>query len=905
METKLSDFPCFYFTSSLAKRPEQRKYYASVAAMLGYTMKEAADSSDFFIKISKGKLFQAKAFSEEELAGCGNNIVTATSCSVNYSRLFASATNIVQSCCVLCPLSAEYANARLKEEYTYLKGIMDNLSLLERHSVDSSALKAVHSLTLSNDVGAYPVIPFNALFLDYLKSVDSVNPDTLHDDMVRIVREHLNMSQMMDMVLEELLDNFVATTLLQIKNSSKEPVSDTLMATLYLTLTSEYSYTPARNVLPVSEGASRPERKQIAKEISSQLSTDALPGQETAIEPQKAEETLAAEKEALLQEQGKDDFNDVVFPETGADDDTFWDYLQQQKALFESSDSESAASALDESESGSSMNPLVPALAETLEVSDSLNSDTIKLPEEDTPVEVGENAEEFTPAEEQTEDLSQGDDDTAFAEPYQYECENVTGFIEEMPDDLELPPPEETVITEASEASLSNYSCSTELSQSNEPISELDSVSSSESDEVMSEDINSATISASEQEQQVKMELSVVPADVCALCNIGASATFFNNVMRNATPSEYAFFLRCMSSVPGQETFASMKNRNGCALCPKKRNKDIPCVYPSLSFRGNSGKEYPYFSSRYFITKIDADMIPYVNDCTDSQKLNLIDFISEACNAKDVSVECVEYRGVRGLLFYVGGKFYFFDPAYGSSGFLKPLLSDATKTKFYSVNPIQVHDCFYKMGFKQTRIESIAALYSTTHNLAVLAPIGIIFEGYMHRALLDDVLAHIMPYYPAVYNKLNSLLNYNTRKEYENGLQLEWALGKNKDITWIAQGHENNVMGNCYLHYRVTMRHFEDLNVPGCLTVVKINNDIAEQTKKRIFERTAGKIAASTSRAHTYTFLVALSSENIAYYSCYETDVFFDELMACVRSSFREYVSGSPDIFAERTPFRF
>jgi len=147
-------------------------------------------------------------------------------------------------------------------------------------------------------------------------------------------------------------------------------------------------------------------------------------------------------------------------------------------------------------------------------------------------------------------------------------------------------------------------------------------------------------------------------------------------------------------------------------------------------------------------------------------------------------------------------------------------------------------------------------------------------------------------------------MNAGAKKNYENGLRLEYALGKNKDICAISVGHEHNVVGGNYLHYRVTMRHLEDLNVPGCHIAATLNNsNLSSEQKKKIYEITAGKLGASTSRVHDYTYLLSLSQSNISYYCCYEDKVFFDEFMACLRSAFREVVGGTPDISAERTYF--
>lgn len=884
MEIKLRDFPCFYYTSAKGKRNEQKKYYTTVASMLGYTLREAADSSGFFISVSKGKLFEGKAFTEEELNSCGKAITGATSCSVNFNRMFASQHNVISNCCVLCPLSPSYMNDRLLDEYVYLKGIIENREYLQHYALEPSMLVSFHSLTLSDDIGTYPIIPFNALLLDYLRSNETSTPDKLHDDMVMQVKLHIDaIQQTMDPTLNEIIESFVTAIISQINHSVSEPVSDTLIREKYTLLSAPYSYTPARNVFPImSDDATRPERKQKAKAISGQVGFDVLLAQ-NAMESNEAATALEKEKQNIILEQGKENIEEVTFSNSGIEIDDLLSLLELQNSDdFIASDGD-------------------------ITKNESLPSDESAISEETELCD---------------ESIPPRDIDSEIPTDYE-ECENVTQVMEEVPEDIEFEdaPTENNNEDSATVPLPAEPIFEEDMSETSEPVYELESANCPSETVIIEEEIpftqdspvtHEEAISTEEAPEEMptdskneEAELAVYSVDTCSLCSLGASATFFNNVLRNTDSSTYAFFLRCMSSQPGTENFSSLRNKYGCALCPRK-GSTASCIYPSLSFRT---KGYDTGASitmpQTFIPRISNDMLPYVNDCTDSQKLNLINFISDACNETNISIECVECFGVKGLLFYVSGKFYFFNPAYRSSGFLKPLLSDATKTKFYSVNPIPVHECLYKIGFKQIRIESVAALFSAVHNLDVLAPIGIIFEGYMHRAILDDMYARIMPYYPEVCQSLLSRLQYNTRKEYDNGLRLEWALGKNKDISKIAKGHENNIMGGCYLHYRVTMRHFEDLNVPGCLNVVKINNDLPPLLKKKIFERTAGKLASSTSRVHIHTYLVALSSESIAYYSCYESNVFFDELMACLRSAYREYNSDSPDIYVERTPFKY
>lgn len=951
METKLCDYPCFYYTSNKnATRTEQMKYYLTVASMLGYTIKEAADSSVFFAKVSQGRLFGGKGFTESELLKHEKQCAEATSCSINFNRMFAGRSSIIEKCCVYCPLSPAYKNFNLEDEAIYLKGIIEDRNRLKEFPLDGQLLLSVHPITLSNDIGTYPLISFFSLLFDYISKTEDFDIDKLHDEMVKLVKLELekdekNSFHSMDAALNELVDKFVQTTLKQIYDSWPEPVSDTLLRAKHIKITTATTaYLSDRNVLPADDKeATRPERKQKAKSLSGQVGIDMLVPDTNLEDEVEQEKVLEEEKNNILEEHGVDKIEDVSFSTDGIGGDYFDLIATQQNGIFISGMPEEPA----EPSNGEDdkQKEVSTASVETVETKQPLNetpeTESVFALEPISETSVEEEEENQTQDEEipvaegskiennEESQAEQTEEENWCAEESEYtyvDFENDGQIIEDVPDDIEyldapveqqpLEPEEEITEEETeNEGFTEAVSDSAESIASSEPVCDVtETVASSvvaEDDLPVSNETSATEVETAEsvsadtlpgEEVVEKMELAPLSVDPCALCSIGASETFFHNVMRNAEPSAYAFFLRCVSKRHGSETFSSMKNKFGCALCPKK-GSTVSCVYPSLSFHSKGSKSSS--GVRYFVPRISDDMLPYVNDCTDSQKLNLIDFISEACNATDISVECVEFYGVKGLLFYVGGKFYFFDPAYGSSGFLKPLLSDATKTKFYSINPISVHECFYKMGFKQIRVESIAALFSTVHHLDALAPIGIIFEGYMHRALLDDMYAHIMPYYPEVCNKLLGRLHFDTRKEYESGLKLEWALGKNKDISKIAKGHDHNVMGGCYLHYRITMRHFEDLNVPGHLCMVKINNEISAKQKKLVFERTAGKVASSTSRVHEHTYLVALSSENIAYYSCYESDVFFDELMSCLRSAYREIVTGKPDVFVERIPFKY
>ena len=328
METRLKDYPCFYFTSAKGSRNEQKKYYATVAAMLGYSPKEAAESSGYFIAISKGKLFNSQPFSEEELATCNKIFETATSCTANLNRRFGVTKKVASSCCVLCPLSATYTNGRIFDEFIYLKGIIENPQYLKQYPLEPSLLKAMHSLTLDNDTGTYPVIPFNALLLEHLKAVDNPKQENLETELCSIIKLYLNTQNEMDIILDSIISSFVTTTLMQIMRSTKDTVSEQLLRAKHLELISKYTYTPKRNVFPATQDLkkeNRHERKKKATALSDQIGFEMyIPSPDY---PSPDANLLDSEKTSIMQEQNKTQIDDVSFSDIGATEDIFWKFL--------------------------------------------------------------------------------------------------------------------------------------------------------------------------------------------------------------------------------------------------------------------------------------------------------------------------------------------------------------------------------------------------------------------------------------------------------------------------------------------------------------------------------------------------------------------------------------------------
>ena len=383
----------------------------------------------------------------------------------------------------------------------------------------------------------------------------------------------------------------------------------------------------------------------------------------------------------------------------------------------------------------------------------------------------------------------------------------------------------------------------------------------------------------------------IVPySGACTTCHEArsCSATDLMGCPYGALPMyHYARSCHAGNTVPGHPAWRPAWGRGGCAFSP-----------------GDTGCHV--FGERAWT--IPAHSLPYVTDCSGMQTGNAAAFLTEACSSHHIPVEHAIYDGVDGLLFLVAGKYYFFSPHCGTVGFLRPLLSDAIRTRFYSMNPIPVHACLLRMGFRHVRVESVAAFHSTAVGINALLPPGCIFRP-------DGGTAHLgypmcaMPQYPESFQDSFRSSVHANRRRYEQKVRLERALGHADDLSPIAKGQQHCVQGGNFLSYLLTFTDLRRLTEPGCLLTVCLrdgSHSLGGWELLDLWEDVAGRVASASAGAICYSYLLSLSCAGIAYYSSYDTSYFYDILMDTARAACRDAIGpdgGVPDIVVRRERF--
>lgn len=376
----------------------------------------------------------------------------------------------------------------------------------------------------------------------------------------------------------------------------------------------------------------------------------------------------------------------------------------------------------------------------------------------------------------------------------------------------------------------------------------------------------------------------------CATCHEArsCSATDLMGCPYGALPMyHYARSCHAGNTVPGHPTWRPAWGRGGCAFSP-----------------GDTGCHV--FGERSWT--IPSHSLPYVTDCSGMQTGNAAAFLTEACSSHHIPVEHAIYDGVDGLLFLVAGKYYFFSPHCGTVGFLRPLLSDATRTRFYSMSPIPVHACLLRMGFRHVRVESVAAFYSTAVGINALLPPGCMFRP-------DGGTAHLgypmcaMPQYPESFQDSFRSSVHANRRRYEQKVRLEQALGYADDLSPIARGQPHCVHGGNFLNYHLTFTGLHGLTEAGSLLTVRLRDGshrLGGWEALDLWEDVVGRTASASARSITGAYLLSLSCAGIAYYSSHDTSHFYDILMDTVRAACRDAVGpdgGIPDIIVRHERF--
>lgn len=303
---------------------------------------------------------------------------------------------------------------------------------------------------------------------------------------------------------------------------------------------------------------------------------------------------------------------------------------------------------------------------------------------------------------------------------------------------------------------------------------------------------------------------------------------------------------------------------SGCAFSSEK---ELSCIYSIAPVQ---------LSEEFFNNIIDCSEFA-------GNLKNLVLFIEASTDAEHLSVECVQYHGIEGLLFYICGTYYFITGGYTTNATLKKLFSDAVKHTFYSMNPILVHVKLSHFGIRRAKIESLAVLYSVFIGTSLLFPPALFFN--VDYSI--DMYRSIMPQYEAFFSRVG--LTTAEHERYVRLKKLEWGLASSVDISFISFGKNRSVHGSNALNYRFSLFESERLCREGMLLIVSLAEDSAlpPEEAKIYWEDVVGRLASSSLSCLNYTFLLSLG-EGVSYFTYFEEDSFYDSLMASARSAYKK-----------------
>lgn len=313
--------------------------------------------------------------------------------------------------------------------------------------------------------------------------------------------------------------------------------------------------------------------------------------------------------------------------------------------------------------------------------------------------------------------------------------------------------------------------------------------------------------------------------------------------------------------------------------------QEVSSVFDLVDSEDESDTEKPSEESAPALPSypvLSSEFCSLVVDCSGGDTENLFSFLSKAAGASAICIERVIFQHTDGLLFYVTGTYFFVAVGTSSNKILKPIFSSGNVT-FYSVNTIPVHAALIRCDIRRAKIESVMVHHSYSNETEKLYHIDKVFR------VADgiDLYRSIMPQYVECFSR--DRLPDTYRAMYQNALKLEWALSHSFDISMIALGNNQSVIGNNAIDYKMIFSGCDKFCRQGSLFLVSLEPDckVAPEKERRFWEDVAGRLAASSAGCLDYAFLIALG-EGIGYYSCYEEEIFFDSLMASTRSAYRK-----------------
>lgn len=312
----------------------------------------------------------------------------------------------------------------------------------------------------------------------------------------------------------------------------------------------------------------------------------------------------------------------------------------------------------------------------------------------------------------------------------------------------------------------------------------------------------------------------------------------------------------------------------------------------------------------YSIPKNFFDMI--IN-CSSNEPKAVLQFITDTCSSHYLAIESVMFNDRPGLLILTSNspQFYYFDIAYASSGYLYPMLSDATKLKLLSLNPMPVISMLNRLGFTSIQIESLSGLYCTVKELDSFYDYTDMFDDEIGVINEDkqDFYQNYMPHYQALYNSLEKQFSSDKeetlRKEYERGLQLDTILGMSYDLSDVLYKFHIAVSGHGYYDYGFNYSKDIPIIKPGILYMVTIPAFANEKENKvlRFLENVCIKVNRMPYQCIQYAKLITILKNGIMYYSTLDGDMFFDILLDVFRKSYKKIYKEMPELATHRIEY--
>lgn len=162
---QMRDYPCLYYFSQADQltREDQCLFLCGLSSIFHLKKQDIAACSVLFAHTSNGILYDGIGFSDDEVENLGLSKLknSFTDCTTLSKWDLVKKSNFKKNCCIVCPLSTTYLNARIDSERLCLRYVISTGKLA---SLEHDRYLSVVPIAAGNDLSQYPTIPL----YDYL-----------------------------------------------------------------------------------------------------------------------------------------------------------------------------------------------------------------------------------------------------------------------------------------------------------------------------------------------------------------------------------------------------------------------------------------------------------------------------------------------------------------------------------------------------------------------------------------------------------------------------------------------------------------------------------------------------------------------------------------------------------------